>query len=109
MNRDEAVQYAVKVLLLSSFYISARQTMSTTAPSLEIKARKGHQEKIIKGIYHRTRSTFGQDIDEQYIACGISHALQYPELSFTDAINLGMTAIKLMMGCSFEQSIAVIN
>ncbi len=67
---------------------------------METSACKGHQEKIIKGIYRRTRSIFGQDIDEQYIACGISHALKYPELSLVDAINIGMGAIKLMMGCS---------
>ena len=71
-----------------------------TALSLEIRHRKGHEERIIKGIYRRTRTIFGQDIDEQYIACGISHALQYPELSPTDAIHIGMEAIKLMMGCS---------
>lgn len=76
--------------------------METSSLSLEIKARKGHQEKIIKGIYRRTRSIFGQQIDEQYIACGISHALQYPELSPTDAINIGIEAIKLMMGCSLS-------
>lgn len=73
--------------------------------STEIRARKGHEQSIIKGIYHQSRQLFGQDIDEQYIACGISHALQYPELSLTEAINLGMTAIKLMMDCSFETSI----
>lgn len=83
--------------------------METSAPSLEIKHRKGHEQTIIKGIYHRTRQLFGQNIDEQYIACGISHALQYPELLPYEAINLGMTAIKLMMGCSFEQSIAIVQ
>lgn len=76
--------------------------METSTPSLEIKLRKGRQEKIIKGIYHRTNSIFGQGIDEQYIACGISHALQYPELSLNDAIHIGMKAIKLMMGCSLS-------
>lgn len=76
-------------------------------PSLEIKPRKGHEEKIIKGIYHRTRSIFGQDIDEQYIACGISHALQYPELLPMDAIHIGVEAIKLMMGCSLSTQLTV--
>jgi hypothetical protein len=80
--------------------------METSAPSLEIKPRKGHEEKIIKGIYHHTRAIFGQDIDEQYIACGISHAIKYPELSTTEAIQLGMEAIKLMMGCSFGTQLA---
>ena len=75
----------------------------------EIKPRKGHEQAIIKGIYHRTRQLFGQDIDEQYIACGISHALQYPELPVPEAIQLGMAAIKLMMGCSFEQSITIVQ
>lgn len=67
--------------------------------SLEIKPRKGHEQAIIKSMYRQARSIFGQDIDEQYIACGISHAMQYPELSTTDAIHIGMEAIKLMMGC----------
>lgn len=75
--------------------------------STEIKHRKDHQERIIKGIYHRTRSIFGQDIDEQYIACGISHALQYPELSPTEAIHIGIEAIKLMMGCSLSTQLTV--
>lgn len=77
--------------------------------STEIKPRKGHEEKIIKGIYHRSRSLFGQAIDEQYIACGISHALSNPQLSPSEAIQFGMTAIKLMMGCSFETSISTVD
>lgn len=80
-----------------------------TALSLEIKHRKGHEERIIKGIYHRTRSIFGQNIDEQYIACGISHALQYPELSIHEAIHLGIEAIKLMMGCSLSTAMTIIQ
>lgn len=80
-----------------------------SVPSLEIRPRKGHEEKIIKGIYHRTRTIFGQDIDEQYIACGISHALKYPELSFNDAIIIGMEAIKLMMGCSLSTQITIVH
>lgn len=83
--------------------------METPTPSLEIKARKGQQEKIIKGIYHRTRSIFGQDIDEQYIACGISHALQYPELPLIDAINIGIEAIKLMMGCPLSTQLTTVQ
>lgn len=89
--------------------IETQSTSAPSAPSLEIRPRKGHQEKVIKGIYHRTRTIFGQDIDEQYIACGISHALQYPELSLTDAIHIGIEAIKLMMGCSLSTQLTTAN
>lgn len=67
------------------------------------------EQAIVKGIFRKSRTLFGQDIDQQYIACGISHALQYTELSSDDAVQLGMAAIKLMMGCSLNTSIEVVK
>jgi hypothetical protein len=83
--------------------------MNTSIPSTSIKLRSGNHEYIMKHIIRQSQNLFGEAIDQQYIASDIQHALQYPELSRMEAVQIGMAAIKLMMGCSLNKSIMVVN